>query len=105
MTRRKIQIDAYEKHELPSIQVQAIQYLMNPSLLNVIVSCTPIQKHNVNSTNAVVPFQADFNEEVPDFDLMVILNDMEKQENTTEKNSVAITSTNNILNNILKSMI
>ena len=61
------------------------------------------EKPNVSSANAIIPFESDMdtNQEVSDFDLMVLMNDIKREQ---EKATVVNTTTSNILNNIPKSM-
>ena len=61
------------------------------------------EKPNVSSANAIIPFESDMdtNQEVPDFDLMALMNDIKREQ---ERAPVLNTTTSNILNNIPKSM-
>ena len=68
----------------------------------------PIMLEKENATNEIVPFEANFKEDsIPDFDLVSILNDVEKEEKTenmTKPNQTAMVSTSQVLNNIPKSL-
>ena len=66
----------------------------------------PVVKQKENINQELVPFEANFEESnVSDFDLMAIINDIEKEEDTTKTQPVATTTaTSNVLNNIPKSM-
>ena len=68
----------------------------------------PIRPKKENVTNEIVPFEANFKEDsIPDFDLVSILNDVEKEEktkNTTKPNQTAMVSTSQVVNNIPKSL-
>ena len=79
MTRKEEDIQT-RRQALPSNQQLTLKYYTEPT-----APCTPLQE-NIEPSNAVVPFEPNFdNQEVPDFDLVSILNDMEKEQ--SEKNS------------------
>ena len=64
---------------------------------------------NVNAERALIPFEANFDEEdIPDFDLMEMLNEFEAKSNkenmTTNAAKVAVTSNNTVMNNVPKSL-
>ena len=80
-------------------QRQEIQY--NEPLLTAVAPVKP----NENASKEIIPFEADMNleQEVPDFDLMAIMDDIKKQEK--ERNNTTVTSTtSNVVNNIPRSM-
>ena len=105
MTRKEEDINAWSINTLPSNEVRAIPYLRPDRMPQVMTPHSPLQNDNINMENAVIPFKPQFqDQEVPDFDLVSILDDMEK-ENKRNENIVAVVSTNtNVLNNVLKSM-
>ena len=104
MTREEEQIQ--RPHLAPPPKRRAIDYELHLAVAaqsNVIA-----EKENVSEKNALIPFNANLSEqEVPDFDIMSILDDITEETNknpvATDKNVVSVT-TSNILNNILKSM-
>ena len=69
---------------------------------------TPVVQNKENVNQEIVPFEANFkdpDQDVPDFDLMAIMNDIEKEQQAVPKSQVSVaTTTSNILNNIPKSM-
>ena len=70
----------------------------------------PMMENKENVEDAIVPFQSGLEDnEMDDFDLVAILNEVEKQEESKKKKTctvteVATTSTQNVVNNIPKSL-
>ena len=97
MTRSEDEINI-RKQIQPAPQ-QAIAYPVQP-----IIPPLP-QKENISELNAVVPFEADFSDqEVPDFDLMALITDVQQDKMSPKKTSTQAVTTSNILNNVPKSM-
>ena len=101
MTRSENKITVPNRRELPSTTRPALQ---SPTVCHPAASmATPLQG-NFNPENALVPFNED-QDEVSDFDLVSILNELENNPKETEANSVSVMTTQtNVLNNVPKSM-
>ena len=97
MTRSENQIDIPKRRELLQSNMQALENMMNPCL-------TTTLQMNINTENAVVPFEEQ-EQDIPDFDLVSILNDLESNGKQNEANSVSVTTTRtSVLNTVPKSM-
>ena len=59
---------------------------------------------NIEALNTLAPFESIFEDDVPDFDLVSILNDIENTQGESRNNTAAVTRNNNIANNIPKTM-
>ena len=104
-----------DKIKWPQLQqnanIKALQFLL-PEMNAIAPVHVVEEKQNINPSNALVPFEPNFeDQEVPDFDLMSILNDMEEENpknfqvkaaSDTTCNSVNMMS--NVINNVPKSM-
>ena len=103
MTRKEEEIDARRQGTLPATTEQrAIQYDHKKQFSAN--AHKPLETKNVVPSNAIVPFQPNFKDEVPDFDLVSLLDDIEHSQNTRKNNSVAVTSNNNMVNNTPSTM-
>ena len=54
--------------------------------------------------NAVIPYEPEFDQEVPEFDLLAILNEVENAQQQHDDMAVSTTTTNTVLNNVPRSM-
>ena len=106
ITRSQVQVESGQN-------IKAIDFPHNPQCdLPAIAPRNVVQqKENVTPSAALVPFQPNFeDQEVPDFDLMAILNDMEKEEDKTiekkgkSEQTTSVNTTSNVVNQIPKSM-
>ena len=109
MTRKEDEMNA---QELPAVPTKkAIEY---PEARPVTTShaqyATAIETpmlQNVNPEDAVIPFDNDIDQEVPDFDLVQFLDSLEKENNmelTKPKKVNVSTTTSNVVNNMPRSM-
>ena len=103
ITRLEENITACKQPQLLSNEQHAIQY---PSAQPLIASPRTPFESNIDPATAVIPFEANFHDDdIADFDLITILNDMENEQRKTKGLvAVTMTSTSNVLNNIPKSM-
>ena len=93
-------------------EINAIPYNVNAPMTSpaVVMALPPIlQQNKENVSDSVVPFQANFSDdEVPDFDLVSILNEMEGEKNPSDvvqqSQNTTTTNTKQVLNNVPKSM-
>ena len=103
MTRNESQISRRNNNQ--DEELGAVDFPVSPPQPQLAIA----PKHNMDMTaniskeKAVVPFQPDFSDqEVPDFDLVSILDDLEKEKKQQNNNSVQATS--NVVNNVPRSM-
>ena len=88
-------------HQLQDKEVPAITYREPTS-----EAVAPVVQNKEKVNQEIVPFEPNFEyPDVPDFDLMAIMNDIEKEQENQPKSQVSVaTTTSNVLNNIPKSM-
>ena len=94
-------------HYQPSPKGPATPLAIAPRAVQNVVT----ERENINPEQAVVPFEAEFNEDIPDFDLISMINELEGNSNkqpapNAENNSNinAITTTTSVVNHVPRSM-
>ena len=97
MTRTENEIHIPNKRQLPQNNRPALENITNSTVMAT-------SKKSFKPENALVSFHEE-EDDIPDFDLVSILNDLESHDKEKEGNAVAVMTTRtNVLNNISKSM-